>query len=295
MSKINITLAQLQVFVVVAEVGSLTGAGQVLNLSQSGVSHALAGLEKALGLTLFERERLGVRLTDAGETLLDRARVVLADADHLEQTATLLLGEVRGTVRIGCFPSIGGTVLPALVREFTTQHPGVEAAVKEGTDEDVVEWLSTRQVDVGFVTLPNRQFDALPFIEDEFLVLVAESHPYAARARLTVAEIQHEPFILSAGGCEPLINAIFTMAGCTPNTHFTLRDMNTILSFVEAGLGVSMAPALALPPQRKTVKALSLEPAVTRHVGIAVRAWENASPLAKAFVSFARQMYGAAG
>src|SRR4051812_12911290 len=106
MNKSNITPAQLQVFVTIAEVGSLTSAGQVLNLTQSGVSHALASLEKALGLTLFERDRSGVTLTHAGSAMLLRARTALMEMNHLEQSAAQLLGEMRGSLRIGALPSV---------------------------------------------------------------------------------------------------------------------------------------------------------------------------------------------
>jgi len=159
----------------------------------------------------------------------------------------------------------------------------------EGSDQEVNEWLKMQQIDVGFVALPNTQFNVFPFVEDEFLVLLPQNHAYAAEDHIALVQIAAEPFIMSSGGCEPLINAIFTTAGYTPQTRFVLRDMNSIVSFVEVGLGISIVPALALANHPRKIATVPLSPSVTRRIGIAVRSLESATPLTRQFIDFITQ------
>ena len=287
------TLQQLRVLVAVMDLGSFTRAAKVLRMTQPGVSHTIAGLEAALGVALLERDRSGVKTTEVGGKVLYYAREVLGLVERIGLAASGTKELEHGTLRVGSFPSAAGRLLPALIGSFGRRYPGVEVVLSEGTDGQVHEWLRSGTVDVGFVTLPAGGLETVPVAEDEMLAVVPEGHPLAGEGAVGVERLAVEPFVMSKGGCEPLISAAFRSAGCVPDVRFEVRETGTILAMVGEGLGVSVVPELALPePARdlRRVRALPLDPPVRRRMALAVRSLDSASPAAAAFVEQARSL-----
>lgn len=275
------------------ESGSFTGAAGALRMTQPGVSHTVAGLEARLGTSLVERDRAGVRTTEVGERVLAHAREVLTLVERMGQAAAGARGLEHGTLRVGSFPSAASRVFPALVGSFGRRYPGVKIVLFEGTDGEVHDWVRSRAVDVGFVTLPAEGLETVPVAEDVMLAVVPEGHPLARDEALSLQRLSSEPFVMSKGGCEPLISAAFRSAGVAPDVRFRVREMGTILAMIGEGLGVSVVPELALPQAREDlplVRALPLDPPVHRRLALAVRSLESASPAAVAFVEQARSL-----
>jgi DNA-binding transcriptional LysR family regulator len=167
------TLTQLEIFSLVAELQGFTSAANRLGISQSAVSHAIKSLEQELGVELIRRHQSQVELSDIGQQLLLRARAMLGLANTLQQEAADARGMKRGTLRIGSFgPTSSIRLLPAILQHFREQHPGIEVHVDEGPDRQVTQWLEERRVDVGFVVLPEERFDTFPLIEDQLVALL---------------------------------------------------------------------------------------------------------------------------
>src|SRR4051812_31616230 len=241
----HMTPGQLQVLVAIVETGSFTAAATALEMTQSGVSHAIATLEMELGTTLLERDRRGVSLTDAGSPGLVEARAGLQHLDRLGREAAR--GPVRGRLRLGILPSVATRLLPPVIGAFAQRYPAVELVLQEGTDDEVREWLRTRLVDISVVTLPQSGLTTLPLARDAMLAIVPRDHELASAPAITPAQLAANPFIMCAGGCEPLIRTVLQAAGVAPQVRFQVRDIGTILALVREGLGVTMAPALTLP------------------------------------------------
>lgn len=292
MSDTHITPAQLRAFVAVIEAGSFTAAATALELTQSGISHAIAGLEAALGTTLLERDRRGVALTEAGARALGEARAALYHLEQLRRGATAP-GEVRGRLRLGLFPSVAARLLPPVIGAFARCHPGVELVLREGTDDEVREWLRTSRIDIGVVTLPQSGLTTVPLARDALLAVVPAAHPLAGADAIDVARLATEPFIMSAGGCEPLIRGIFALAGVAPQVRFAIRDVGTILALVREGLGVTIAPALTLPPTLDGLGVLGLDPPAERHLALALRELDRTTPAVVAFIDVVRERVAA--
>lgn len=145
------TLHQLAVFVAVGETGSVSAAAARLHLSASAVSASITDLERTLGVQLCVRRRAkGVHLTPTGEDVLLRARTVLQDAAVLEHTARGQVGVV-GPVRVGCYPSLGPTVLPALVEGFAREHPAAYVQVHEADQDTLRFHLDRGELDLAIV------------------------------------------------------------------------------------------------------------------------------------------------
>lgn len=271
--------------------GTFTKAAGALRMTQSGVSHAIAGLESEIGVSLIERDRGGVRPTEVGGRVLVHAREALGLIERVGEEASGSRELESGTLRIGSFPSAASRLLPALMGSFKDRYPGVEVVLVEGTDQEVHNWIRSRAVDVGFVTLPTEGLETVEVGKDEMLAVVPEGHALTSEERVSVGRLAKEPFVMSTGGCEPLILAAFRSAGCVPQTRFEVKEVGTILAMVGERLGITIVPELALPHDLESlpgVCALPLDPPVRRRLALAVRSFATASPAAAAFVEQAK-------
>ncbi|MGW3352963.1 LysR family transcriptional regulator [Nonomuraea rubra] len=299
------TFTQLRILQAVARTGNMTRAAEELATTQSAVSHALRALESELGVALLVRGNQGVSLTAAGRAVCRRATLILTQAEALEQEVAAIRGQERGSLRVGVIPSANARLLPPILRRFAEAHPRVRLTVMEGSDHEVLEWLETGAADVatvsatagaaslpagaasltaGEVSLPAGAV-ARPLAADRMLAVLPSGHELSVRPSLPVAELARHPFIMSTGGCEPLITAIARAAGVSLKCHYRVRDTGSILAMVAEGLGLSIVPELSLPARHTGVHAIPLEPGVERVILMALPA--DPLPTATAFADLA--------
>ncbi|WP_273828295.1 LysR family transcriptional regulator [Pseudomonas chlororaphis] len=287
------TLSQLQIFSLVAELRGFTSAASRLGISQSAVSHALKSLEQELGVELIRRHQSLVELTDIGQQLLLRARAILGLAATMEQEAADARGMKRGTLRIGSFgPTSSMKLLPAILQRYRAAHPGIEVHIDEGPDRQVLQWLEERRIDVGFVVLPQERFDCFALVEDQMVALIPSQHGLAAKDSVSLAELCDDPFILTEAGSAELVSRLFLAARLSPNIRYRSSQLLSTLETVARGDALTLVAQLSLPEAndpRYRVKALS--PPVRRQVGLAVLDRRQASPATLAFIEQARSLY----
>lgn len=144
------SIAKYEIFQTVIELGSLTKASESLNISQSGVSHAISSLEKDLGFSLLTRNKAGIRLTVNGERMLEYIREILQLNEKMLQEAGEIKGLEIGTVRIGTFSSVSAVWLPGIIKKFTDQYPHIKVDIAEGKQEEISRWISQGIIDFGF-------------------------------------------------------------------------------------------------------------------------------------------------
>ncbi|MEV0352008.1 LysR family transcriptional regulator [Nonomuraea sp. NPDC050680] len=285
------TFTQLRILQAVARTGNMTRAAEELATTQSAVSHALRALESELGVALLVRGNQGVSLTAAGRAVCRRATLILTQAEALEQEVAAIRGQERGSLRVGVIPSANARLLPPILRRFAEAHPRVRLTVMEGSDNEVLEWLETGAADIATVSaavdeapLPAGSV-ARRLAADRMLAVLPSGHELSVRHSLPVAELARHPFIMSTGGCEPLITAIARAAGASLKCHYRVRDTNSILAMVAEGLGLSIVPELSLPAHHAGVHAIPLEPAAERIILLALPA--DPLPTATAFAELA--------
>ncbi|WP_016702455.1 LysR family transcriptional regulator [Pseudomonas chlororaphis] len=287
------TLSQLQIFSLVAELRGFTSAASRLGISQSAVSHALKSLEQELGVELIRRHQSLVELTDIGQQLLLRARAILGLAATMEQEAADARGMKRGTLRIGSFgPTSSMKLLPAILQRYRAAHPGIEVHIDEGPDRQVLQWLEERRIDVGFVVLPQERFDCFALVEDQMVALIPSQHGLAAKDSVSLAELCDDPFILTEAGSAELVSRLFLAARLSPNIRYRSSQLLSTLETVARGDALTLVAQLSLPEAndpRYRVKALS--PPARRQVGLAVLDRRQASPATLAFIEQARSLY----
>ena len=282
-----ITDTQLQAFVAVAETGSFTRAARQLRSSQSAVSHSVAALEQALGVTLFTREARGVFLSPAGERTLEHARTVLHGKEAIYREAGAARDAANGVVRVGSFgPTSSRHLLPPILEACAKRHRRLSVRIVEGSDQEVEQWLRESELDAGFVNLPNDEFETLPLAQDEMVVLLAADSPLAGEARVPPERLAALPFIISTGGCEPVVRELLDERLLDALYH--IREVQTIVDMVRQGIGISIKPALSLPAELPAgVVARPLDPARTREVGLAWADRGDLPPAVRAFIQLA--------
>ncbi len=286
------TLTQLEIFSLVAELRGFTLAAHRLGISQSAVSHALKSLEQELGVELLRRHQSQVELSDIGEQLLLRARAMLGLANTLRQEAADARGMKRGTLRIGSFgPTSSIKLLPRILQQYREAHPGIEVHIDEGPDRQVIQWLEERRIDIGFVVLPEERFDTFALIEDQMVALLPLGHPLAAHESVTLKDLCNDTFVLTEAGSSELVSRLFNAARLSPNIRYRCSQLLSTLDTVGRGDAMTVVAEGSLPfdPDPRYVKR-PLSPAVTRQVGLAVLDQRQASPATLAFIQLATRL-----
>ncbi|WP_370681692.1 LysR family transcriptional regulator [Comamonas sp. GB3 AK4-5] len=284
------TFAQLEIFSVLAKLGSFSRAASVLGITQSGVSHAIRQLETELGVSLLQREAGASTLTEVGSRLLARANDMLQQKEALQQEAHLERGIARGTLRIASFGATSSLrLLPQLMAHYQAAHPLVEVQIEEAVDSVVVQWLLERRVELGFVVLPEERLDTLPLVADELVAVLPAAHPLAAQASLQARDFHGQPFIRTSAGSGPHIDQFLASAGAVPHTRFKLEQLSSMMGFVAQGDAITIAARLALPEPPAGVVYRSLKPRRRRDIALAALRFDKLSPAAQAFVEMARK------
>lgn len=283
--------SQLQSLVALAETGSFTEAAFAIDLTQSAVSHALAALEKELGVTLLERNRTGVvALTSIGEKVLPHVRSILASASAIEQEAKTARGLASGKVRVGSIESIVSPHLLAnVLTNFQIAYPEIEVVLFEGALHEVGGWIENSVVDVGFVIMPAPGISNTLITTDEMCLLVPPGHHLRTRQAVTPGELREEGFVMEKNQCTL---SLMQRAGLVPNKskpsiRYQASDSATILAMVREGLGITLMPRAILPQKLEGLLALPLDPPFHFQLGLAVKAQDTASPSARLFIQTA--------
>jgi DNA-binding transcriptional LysR family regulator len=243
-------LGQLQAFVEVARRRSVTAAAEALFVTQPALTARLNALEAALGMQLLHRRRRGgTQLTEQGRVFLAYAeRAVEAVADGRRVLEALAEGR-GGRVAIGCSPAVSTYVLPTILRRFAAAHPGVQLAVRTGHSEEVIELLKREQVEIGLVrSLPEPQLEAFTLYEDQLILVVHPSHPFAGAKRVRLQQLADEQFILfdRQSSYHELTSALFRESGVSPGGLMELDNIDAAKKMVEEGLGITLLPRIAV-------------------------------------------------
>ena len=289
------TFTQLEIFALVAELRGFTAAALRLGVSQSAVSHAIKSLEQELGVQLIERQGATADVTELGKRLLVRAREILGLAESMRQEVAAASGLNQGLLRIGSFgPTSSLKLIPAILDVFQKRYPGIEVRIDEGTDDDTLQWILDRRVDIGFIQQPDERFDTVDLVEDQMVALLPAGHRLAAKKSVSAHDLANEPFIMPDAGCSTLIEPLFAAQGLCPQVRYRMSQVLTVLGMVARGNGVSGMAELALPADlaasHPNIAVRPFSPPVRRRVGLALRNLAQASPAAKAFVEVARKV-----
>ncbi|MEV0591582.1 LysR family transcriptional regulator [Nonomuraea cavernae] len=281
-------LQQLAYFVAVTETRHFTQAAERMRVAQPSLSKQIKALEAELGAPLFSRARGNVTLTPAGEALLPLARRMLADADTARQEVAELAGLRRGRVRLGATPSLCAGLLADALARFHRDYPGIELLVEESGSRDLVRALARGQLDLSMIIMPLQSDDPSLVTEDvlrENLVVAMPSHEPTRRPYQRIADLRGKPMVMFRRGYDlrEATLAACRQAGFEPRLAVQGGEMDAVLRFVEAGLGVAVVPSMVLDG-RPGLRGVPLAPpGLTRTIALAHRRDVEPTRAAQAF------------
>ncbi|MEG3109642.1 MULTISPECIES: LysR family transcriptional regulator [Pantoea] len=290
----NYTLRQLRTFVAVAHHGGFSQAGQAIGLSQSAVSHSIKELEAEIGVRLLDRTTREVKLTEAGHQLASRMERLLE-----EMNTTLLdirsYGEQRsGTVRIAASQTISAHLMPQCLASSQENFPDIKVILHDRVQQWVLQSVRNAEVDFGIVIGPlnDADFSCLAILDEPFLLLCRNDDPLASVEQAQWAMLNQRVMVLQdyASGSRVLIDAALRTQGVDVEVVQEIGHPATLFPMVEAGIGISILPALALPlPAGRALTVRRLYPEINRSLTLIKRKNRSLTPAAEAIWQEVRQ------
>ncbi|WP_242535517.1 LysR family transcriptional regulator [Streptomyces albidoflavus] len=269
----------MQILRAIAREGSLAGAARALRYTQPTITHHLATLESHIGAPLFHRGPRGAVLTGAGEALLPHADAILERVRLAEQEVEVMVRHGARTLRVGTFPTAGASLLPPAVRRL--HQRGVQVTLQEGELPSLLTALRTRELDLALVfSQPNEPlgldeaFTVHPLLDDPMLVVLPADHPQAGSARVPLAALRDEGWIMGASDwdpCDRLLSWACAREGFEPRRVLHTNDCGVLQGFVAAGMGIALFPRLGLGHPREDIVIRPVDgPPLGRHIGVAI-------------------------
>src|SRR5215213_4843802 len=213
-------LRQLEIIRAIADTGSFTAAGAKLHVSQSAISRQILLLEEELGEPVFHRIGRRIRITAAGESLLQLSHRVFQDLHDTVATISDTRVSLKGTIRLVGGMTVCLYVFPTLLAEVRRVHPHLDLKVTVGSAERSIAMLRSGAGDLGMITLPVEATDlvAVPVLEEELLLVTYPAHPLAKKKSISPDDLDKQHFVLFETGSitRRLVEAFFTRQGIGP-------------------------------------------------------------------------------
>jgi DNA-binding transcriptional LysR family regulator len=239
-------LRHMRYFVAVAEHLHFGRAAESLMTAQPSLSRQIHQLEEELGVSLFDRSKHHVELTDAGRIFLADARRTLQAADASIRHARENADGTRGELRLGF---IGGAMmirLPAILHEYRSRFPNVDVVPNAVPYPEHAAALHAGTIDIAWtIAVPDPEIESLVITSDVLLAAVASSHPLAAREQIDVADLAGEDLVILSQSAPMLHDAVIQIClanGFRPGRIHEGADAVTVLGLVAAGYGVALVP-----------------------------------------------------
>lgn len=276
-------LRHLRALQAVVETGSVTAAADQVGYTPSAVSQHIAALERDTGALLFERAGRGIRPTDAGRLLAERARELLSKVAEAEAAITALQNGNVGILRVVSFPTAGASLIPPALAAVRRELPNLDVALRVAERDDSMPLLRQGEADV-VVTIEDFGPGDAPadglvrshLLDDPYRLVLPRGHRLAGRRVIDLAELADDHWVQTmcgVGCCNDAASKAFRKAGFEPHWSVEADEYWPAQGFVAAGLGVALIPSLGLGVLHDSVvvRRLPKDSEPVRHVWAATR------------------------
>ena len=292
-------LRALEVFCKIVELRSFSRAAEAVLLTQPTVSGHIKALETELGLKLFDRAGKTVTPTRAGEILHGYARRILALREEAQQAINEHKGGLSGHLAIGGSSIPGAYILPPLVAAFKRGHPEVTIRLHVSDSRDVVRGVIEGTYEVGMVgaRFEEGRVHYQPFAQDELVLAVAASHPWAGRGTVRLTELSGESFVMRerGSGTRKVMEEALAAHGVEPASLRVVLEVTgneAVRQALKAGAGIAVISRRAIEDdiRCKVVTALRIHGVrLLREFFLVTHRSRSRSPLGNAFLTFLQQ------
>jgi LysR family transcriptional activator of glutamate synthase operon len=294
-------IRQLRYLVALAEERSFTRAAAREHVAQPALSQQIRRLEQELGLALVQRTTRRVMITEAGEALVRRARMVLAELEAAHEEMQALRGAWKGRVRVGAMHTMGPVDISLAIAGFRRLHPQVEVTMLEHSSEELAELLRIGELDMAFLSvterIESRGLALRQLVSEELVLALPPGHPLASRAPVALHLLAGEEFVSYRPGARlrELLTSAAAAAGFAPQITLESNDSRRILRLVARGLGVALLPRSDCAGADAEVAVVELlGPPLTRDITLAWLQSRRLAPAASEFLALALETFGAA-
>jgi LysR family transcriptional regulator, cyn operon transcriptional activator len=280
-------LRHLRYFIRAAEFLHFTRAAESLYVSQPTLSNHMRQLEEEIGCPLFDRLGRSVRLTQAGQLLLDHARKAVREVELSRGEISELLGLMRGELRIGTTHIFSQYLVPASLAAYISAYPEIHVQVQWGTSLEIERGVLTGAIDFGLAFLPpeSNEIESEELFSDQVVLAVSGSHPLAGRTSVSIAELAEVPLALLGPtfSTRRLVDLQFAKANISPKILLEMNDIPSLLKIVGTSNAGTMVFS-AIVRSRPELRAIPICGNVMRSAGILKHKGVRPSAAASAFL-----------
>jgi LysR family hydrogen peroxide-inducible transcriptional activator len=275
-------LRDLKYIIAVAETRHFGRAAERCFVSQPTLSGQIKKLEEELGVTLFERTNRSVEITPVGSAVLNHARLILEQADLIQQLARAQRDPLAGPLRIGVIPTLSPYLIPLILPPLKKRYPQLKLVLSEELTDTLLERLRNHEIDAALLATPveEQEFASLPLFDEPFWIAYPSKHPFYTRERITLRDLRNENLLLLAEGhclAEQAMEVCHIRERQAQGEMADLRasSLETLIQLVSAGFGVTLVPALAMRGSWTTDRGVVAQPlaiaGATRRVSLVFR------------------------
>jgi DNA-binding transcriptional LysR family regulator len=284
-------ISDLSLFRHVVEAGSITQGAARAHLALAAASTRIRNMEDAIGALLLIRNRQGVTPTQAGRTLLQHARTILAQAERLREDLGAYSGGFFSQVRILSNTNALTEFLPDVLSSFLTAHPHVSIDLEERLSDEIVGLIGEGLGDIGIVagTVDTSRLETFPFRSDRFVLVTSRDHPLARRDRVAFSEVLEYDFVGldRASALQRFLADKASRIGRPLKLRVQLRSFDGVCRLVERNAGIGIVPETTVrwAERSMAIKAVELTDSwALRDLTICVRDVAQLSPFARQLV-----------
>ncbi|UYZ01400.1 selenium metabolism-associated LysR family transcriptional regulator [Peribacillus frigoritolerans] len=246
----------LKVFVTVIEQKNFSRAGDILNLSQPGVSLHIRNLENELGTKLIYRSPKQVQITEPGKILYRHAKQMLNHYETAKREINEFNNVVSGTMKIGASFTIGEYYLPKVLAEFAAQYPMVDIQIIISNSNDVIQGIRSNKLDIGLIEgeTDYKDIDVMPFMNDEMIVVVPQDHPLSQMDLIEGNMLQNQTWVLreQGSGTRTYSDKLLSSLELNIKKTFIFTSIQGVKEAVMAGLGIALLSRLTVQKELKS-------------------------------------------
>ena len=279
---------KIKILLAAIDKGSLTKAGQALGYTQSYLTQIMKAFEDEVGFPLLVKTNRGVEPTQEAKALLPAMRRLIESEEQFDQEVAELQGLRKGTIRIGTFVSTSVYWVPQIIEHFRNNYPQVVFQIEELGHDEMIDGLVDGSLDIALMSYPGDKtsIDFIPVLEDPMMVVFPPDHELGRYDQVPVDKLKEYPFIMTYRSYDKDPHRVFEDAGFTPEVRYYSRDDFAVLSMVQRGLGLAILPELTIEEFPGNYETRLLEPESYRTLGIGLRSYEYAGPLAKFVIKY---------
>lgn len=286
-------IRQLKAFRATVLAGTVSGAAELLDLSQPSISRLISQFEKFLGLVLFDRVSGRLVLTPEGQLIYEQVEKTFNALDKINEYAVDIKHSRVGKLSIACMPALGLEFMPAVIEGFCKSNPEVSITLDVQVSPKIEDWITTQHVDIGLAQMPLEREGLIvdEFCRVPYVAALPKGHPLSSHSRLIPEHFNHHNFIslTLTNSVRHLIDQLFANYHVSRKMLLETSYLPTICRLVEHGLGVSLVDPLSAHASLDNIDVRVIEPAPMFNVGLMYASHRPLARVGRQFIGYLKQ------